>query len=475
MDSMKKNDLKVGVHTFGCRSNYADTVEVQASLVERGATPCSIEDRADVYLINTCTVTDSADRDVLKLLRKLRREQPDSRVVVTGCMAEARGAELSKIDGVDLVIGPGRREELVSGVLGESLGEQRRSTEQNIQVVHPSGRRVKKSLPMWNSISMDKEMPSAMAGPGEFQGELPTRARFHLRVQEGCENSCTFCIIPSTRGRLSSRPLDLVLRDIENLASLGYEEVVLSGTHLGGWGEDIGLEFADLLEAIGRSAEISRVRISSIDPNDLTEKAINWLVKYPIFCNHLHICFQAFSDNTLKRMNRKYRLHEAVALVHEVSKALPNCAIGSDIIAGFPGETREEIEEGMELFLRLPISYLHVFPYSERSETAAIRLDGEVPPAERKRRSARWRALAQRKKEEYLRSLVGKELEIIAERVATSEVRGTSREFASCKVQFSNSSMGSNSGEEISIPSPGELFRANAIDFDPINGEVVCE
>lgn len=464
--------LRVGFHTFGCRSNYADTVDLQAALLSEGAYPCSADEEADVYVINTCTVTDSADKDTLKLIRKLERERPGAKIVITGCMAEVKAEDLAAQPGVSSVVGPGRRSDLIkvitaSGIASESPNAAAVSPTEarDVAAVHPTGRRVKKSLPLWHSISLDQPMPELMRGPGEAMGSVTNRARFHLRVQEGCENSCTFCIIPTTRGRLSSRSKELILNDIESLSALGYQEIVLSGTHLGGWGEDIGEDLAGLLDTLGRSAQVGRIRLSSIDPNDLTESCIDCLVKYPVFCNHLHICFQAFSERTLKRMNRKYRLNEAISLLEKVSTALPGCAIGSDVIAGFPGESREELEEGMELFLRLPISYLHVFPYSERSGTAATRLDGVVAPAERKRRAARWRALAQRKKDEFLTGLVGKTLEVVWESSSDGRCAGTSREFAPCVITpVANR-----------IVRPGARLGVAAVAYEREHGEVLCE
>ncbi len=296
-------------------------------------------------------------------------------------------------------------------------------------------------------------------------GEIRNRSRYHLRVQEGCENSCTFCIIPQTRGRLSSRSLRDVREDVEYLRDQGYQEIVLTGTHLGGYGEDIGLGLQDLLSVVQEVKNGPRVRLSSIDPNDLVPEIIDFIAESHQICRHLHICVQALSDRTLKRMNRKYRLDEAREILWYVNKKLPGCCIGSDVITGFPGESRQEVEEGIEEFLRLPISYLHVFPYSERSGTAATRLDGSVALPERKRRAARWRAVAQRKHRAYLASLCGQELEIVLEQGKESHVYGTSAEFAPVRISREH------------LPQawqPGQLVRAQARHVTQDSGIVEC-
>lgn len=426
--------LRVGFHTFGCRSNHADTIELQAALVERGAVPCSADEAADVYVLNSCTVTDQADRDVLRALRRLRKRAPEARIVLTGCMASLAEDQRRDLPEVDAVVGAGRREEVLRAIEDRSwspladdpalvsLGE-----------LGARGRRPSRSGANWRSISLSGEMPQTVPGPGQPLGEAALRARYHLRVQEGCENSCTFCIIPQTRGRLSSRPLEQIRADLWRLAELGYEEVVLTGTHLGGYGEDRGLSLLTLLQTIAEERAVPRVRLSSIDPNDVSEEMIALLAGAGVFCEHLHVCMQAFSDPILKRMNRKYRMKEVRQLVGAIRSQWPQCSLGTDVICGFPGETRDNVEEQIRCFGELGFSYVHVFPYSERSDTPATRLAGAVETAERRKRAARWRAVGQRAKRERMRQLIGREIEIIVEQKQETahgvEIRGTSREF----------------------------------------------
>ncbi|MCB0324644.1 MAG: radical SAM protein [Bdellovibrionales bacterium] len=451
--------LRVAFQTYGCRSNYADTIDLQAALVERGAVPCELDAAADVYVVNTCTVTNSADREALKLIRKIKSQQPGARIVVTGCMAESDGAGLADLVGEAGVVGPGRRSEVLAAILGEPAVSEPQV--RPVAEVHPSGRRARKALPERRSISLLNVLSPEIAGPGSTIGEVATRARYHLRVQEGCENACTFCIIPHTRGRLSSRPIAAVVSDVRALYERGYREIVLTGTHLGGYGEDIGSSLVELLQELRDDAVPLRIRLSSIDPNDVSEELLDVMASDERFCRHLHICVQAFTDRTLKRMNRRYHLEQAIDILSLTAERLPDVCIGSDLICGFPGETREEVEQGIETFLQLPIAYLHVFPYSERSNTAATRLDGPVPLPERRRRAARWRALQRRQREAYYTSLAGRSLAVIVERHDEEFLYGTSSEFASVKVARQGARR---------TAALGSLVEATAVRCDPQDG-----
>ena len=392
--------LRVAFETFGCRSNYADTVDLQAALVEKGLTPCGMDTEADVYVVNTCTVTNEADKAASKIIKKIRSDNPEARIVVTGCMAEVGEEAISELEAADAIIGPGRREQILSAIVGQEEQVLTSKSEEDPAFVSfetlQVGRekRPKRSGANFRSISLDHQLSPALQGPGSKLGDVPVRARYHLRIQEGCENSCTFCIIPQSRGRLSSRAKADIIEDIQKLADVGYNEVVLTGTHIGGYGEDFGANFLELLSLVEAKSAISRVRLSSIDPNDVSYEMVDLLSKSNTFCDHLHICIQAFDDGVLKRMNRLYRLEEVFDILNYISNKWPRCCLGSDVITGFPGETREDVEREIEVFNKLPFSYLHVFPYSERQGTAAERLDGVVPINERRRRAARWRAEA---------------------------------------------------------------------------------
>lgn len=490
----------VAFETMGCRSNYADTMEIQANLLEHGYSACDFqtgyEKQAPYFVLNTCTVTDNADRSVIRALKKIRSEAPEAKVLVTGCMAEVSGERLEKEGLGDLVLGPSGKHKLVSAILsndfssssdeetnGSGLSSEERKS-------YPGGRRVSKTSAQFHSIEIDSPISPAMPGPGEVWStgaaktqspgqELRSRSRYNLRVQEGCENSCTFCIIPKTRGLFSSRSEARILEDLEVLEQKGYQEVVLSGTHLGGYGLDVGQTFQGLLERIAKRAPALRIRLSSIDPNDLTEPVISVLKESPVFCEHAHVCLQALDAKVLKRMNRLHSLEESITVVEALAGGSRPFSVGADLIVGFPGETRAQFDSALELLEGLPVSYVHVFPYSERSGTAAVRLDGAVDVSERKRRAARLRALAGRKKVDFLSTLLGKKIELVLETKVerpeeTGQVsyrlrqawKGTSREFANAVVF---------SGDDSSRLSAGARLRASVTGIDKERAELICE
>lgn len=462
--------LRVGFHTLGCRSNHADTVDLQAALLEQGVTPTQSDTGVDVFVLNTCTVTNEADTEALRILRRIRRRSPAARIVVTGCLAEVAATELQPL--ADVVIGPGRKQEVLSAITGDTSGRNESSPPRSDLVV--LGKRRIKRRSDRRSISLGEPLSAAMSGPAAALGEVHNRARYHLRVQEGCDNACTFCIIPQTRGRLSSRPLELVLDDARRLTELGFAEIVLTGTHLGGYGEDLGLSLLDLLRALRDDSPVRRIRLSSIDPNDVTPQLIDLLASSEVFCPHLHICMQSFDDGLLKRMNRRYRLKEALELVQYTAATIAGVCLGTDLISGFPGETREDFERVLERFASSPFAYVHSFPYSERAETPAVRLPDSVPLAERKRRSARVRAVGDRHWSSYLRGLTGKKLEILVETFDDIYLYGTSREYASLKVPVSL--LGA---QQANLPEPqackGKTFSVTARSYDARDERLLCD
>lgn len=453
---MQTNEkLKVAFETLGCRSNYADTVDLQAALLEKNCEPLNFDSAADVYVINTCTVTNDADKTALKLIKKAKRQSPNSKIIVTGCMAEVSPDAIRQLGIVDAVIGPGKRQDVLAAI----LGKEDFNSEMN-DVVEIK----KRSKVNWHSISLDQPISEMLPGPGMKMGDVRSRSRYHLRVQEGCENSCTFCIIPVSRGKLTSRPVERILEDLNHLGKIGYNEVVLTGTHLGGYGEDCNDSLFNLLKILSEKSPIKRLRLSSIDPNDVNTELIDLIADNEIFCKHLHICIQAFSDKTLKRMNRRYKMKDVYSILEYLNKKIPQCGLGSDLITGFPGETREEAEEGIEIFRNSAFNYLHVFPYSEREGTAATLLDQVVPAEERRRRTGRWRAVAEQQKKDYYSSFIGKNLEVVVEYPESGVFYGTSREFIAVKINSSSREL--HAGESL-------IVTAKAL--DQTDGLLICQ
>ncbi len=431
--------MRIGFETHGCRSNWADTVELQAACAELGGTPCEFGGEADIYVLNTCAVTDQAEKEALRTIRRLKARVPKAEVVVTGCLAELKSEMLREIDGVRAVFGPAEKRAVLSAIFGRA------------------------------SHDLDGHVSATIPGPGGFLGEVATRHRFHLRIQEGCENHCTFCIIPTTRGQLRSRAVSAILADIKTLQERGFEEIVLTGTHIGGYGEDCQSSLVQLLRSIESSQPSARIRLSSIDPNDLNEDIIALLAQSNVFCQHLHICVQAFSDRILKRMNRRYRMKEVRRLIRSIEREFTSIGVGSDLITGFPGETRDEVEEQLAIFSEMPFSYLHVFPFSEREETPATKLKDSVPVAERRRRAVRWRAVADARRSELLRRADrrGAKLEVLIEGADGFYSYGTTREFLRARVP--------SAPQGKSSLVPGKRYSCVWDRFDPIDGAVVCE
>ena len=344
----QKAGLKVAFSTFGCRSNYADTVDLKAACLEHGAELDSGQGEADVYVLNTCSVTDAADREAFREARRIKKKSPNARVLVTGCAAESRAREFSALAEVDGVVGPGRKKELISEIFSPQVDGSKAPSGGT-----PSSFKERRKR---HSISLSDPISPFIPGPGQGVAGFEARARYHLRIQEGCDNFCTFCIIPSTRGSLSSRSIDDIVNDIKYLQRVGYREVVLTGTHLGGYGQDFGSSLLELLQILAKIPKVPRLRLSSIDPNDLSEELICLLSSSNVFCEHLHICLQAFSDRILKRMNRKYALADVYPLLEFIRKKVPGICLGSDVIAGFPGETAEDFERSVEIFEELQFS-----------------------------------------------------------------------------------------------------------------------
>jgi threonylcarbamoyladenosine tRNA methylthiotransferase MtaB len=443
---------------MGCRSNFADSVELTAALVKQGGVPCDFNSAADVYVLNTCTVTDSAEKEVRGLIARVRRQNPGARVVITGCLATVGSPVFGELSQGDSVVPPGERKQLLDRIFDGALPDAKPQTS---TVIPRRSQRL-------SSKDIDLPLPETTEGPTGRLGELSMRKRFHLRVQEGCDNFCTFCIIPYTRGKVVSRSRERILEDLHKLHELGYQEVVLTGTHLGGWGTDLGSSLHELLQEMAKSSPVKRVRLSSLDPDDVTTEMIDLIAGEEIFCEHLHLCLQALDESILKRMNRRYTLQEAIKLLEYTRKRIPVAALGTDLITGFPGESDTMFDGQCELLEQLPLSYVHVFPYSERTGTAATRLPDEVELSERRRRGTRLRAIAGRKFREFARGFVGSDVEVVLEDGDKGVVRGTTREFVEARI-MDLAGLGEGSLQ------PGRCVQAKVKTFSEKDEALLCE
>ena len=380
--------MRVAVTTLGCKVNQYDAATIETRLHQEGCTIVPFEAGADVYIVNSCTVTDRADAESRQLARRARRFNAAARVIMTGCFAQI-SPRAAAIPEVDHVVGLNRLPDLIRAVHGEVTGER-------ILV---------------NDLRTARRV--ATLGAESFTGQ--TRA--FLKIQEGCDLFCTFCIVPFARGRSRSVPPRQVLEQLQMLAGRGFQEVVLTGVHLGGYGADLDppIELTKLLQMIVELSAVPRLRLSSIDPPEITTQLLDLMANTDVLCPHLHLPIQAGQDDVLRRMRRKYDTHLVREMCAAIRSRLPEAAIGTDIIAGFPGETAAQFEHSLHLLEVLPFTYFHVFPYSRRSGTTAVKLGGHLPPAEIKQRAQRLRRLGQQKRAQFALGFVGREARVLVE------------------------------------------------------------
>ncbi len=382
----------VAFHTLGCKVNFYDTEAVWRLFADAGYGQVDFAGRADVYVINTCTVTNEGDRKSRQMIRRAVRQSPDAVVVVMGCYAQMAPGEILEIDGVDLVVGNQDRMRIVD--LVDRVQAERRP----FHTVAP--------------ILSQKEFE-------DFDVPLfADRTRASLKIEDGCNHFCTFCIIPYARGLVRSRKPESVLRQARRLADAGYREIVLTGIHTGGYGEDLtDYSLADLLRSLEGVGGLHRIRISSIEASEITEDLIDALASSNKVCRHLHIPLQAAHPEVLRRMNRHYTIEQFADKLARVRRALPELAVTSDVIVGFPGETDEYFEATAAFVESQAFAQLHVFPYSRRTGTPADRFTDQVPEAVKRQRVARMIGVAQRLSAAYARRWRGRTLQVIPEEV----------------------------------------------------------
>lgn len=385
---------KVFVQSFGCRASQADGAAIEASLEDRGLTAVAEASDADLIVLNTCTVTHGADVDARRVIRGLHRDHPGAQILVTGCYAQRAPTDIASIEGVRWVVGNSHKRQIAEIVSSDAVlnsGE-----EYHGQVFVGD---------IWKQ--------------GEFLATTvndvrPDRTRPNLKVQDGCSNRCSFCIIPSVRGRSRSASLESVIAQVRDLAER-YCEVVLSGINLGRWGRDLPgqLRFIDLLKAILRETPVRRLRVSSVEPMDWSGELLQLFADEPRIAKHVHLPLQSGSDAVLRRMFRKYRTRHYATRVELARHFMPDAAIGADVMTGFPGESDAEFVETMQFIEEQPFTYLHVFTYSERPDTAAANHPGSVPMEVRRERTRILRTLSDRKNQEFRRSIIGKTLSAV--------------------------------------------------------------
>lgn len=385
----------VALHTLGCKLNFSETTVLGRMLEKEGYQNKEFDDVADVYVINTCSVTENADKECRQLVRRIQRKAPDAMVVITGCYAQLKPKEIATIPGVDLVLGAAEKFNIAAHLDGLAKTNEAKICSCDIE---------------------DVNIFTASHSINE-------RTRVFLKVQDGCDYSCTFCTIPMARGKSRSNTIENVLEDTRNIAAGGAKEIVLTGINLGDFGK--GLEgnkkketvFFDLVKALEEESPINRFRISSIEPNLLSNEIIEFVAASKKFMPHFHIPLQSGSNKTLAAMRRRYRRELYTERVELIKKLIPDCAIGVDVIVGFPGESEDDFMETVNFLESLPVSYLHVFTYSERDNTQALNIQPVVPVNVRNARNKVLRNLSYRKLMEFTTSQTGIERPVLFESV----------------------------------------------------------
>jgi threonylcarbamoyladenosine tRNA methylthiotransferase MtaB len=381
----------VAFYTLGCKVNFYDTEAIWQLFKNEGYEQVDFEATADVYLINTCTVTNTGDKKSRQIIRRAVRRNPDAVIAVTGCYAQTSPAEIMAIEGVDLVIGTQDREKIMTFV---------------------------------NQIQDDRKPVNAVRNimkTRDFEEldvpDFSERTRAFLKIQEGCNNFCTFCIIPWSRGLSRSRAPQSVLEQAKQLVASGYKEIVLTGIHTGGYGDDMeNYNLTSLLWDLDKVEGLERIRISSIEASQIDDAMIDVLNRSSKMCRHLHIPLQAGEDSVLKRMRRKYTTAEFAAKIKRLHEAMPGVAITTDVIVGFPGETEEMFEEGFRFMEDLKFAEMHVFPYSKRTGTPAARMDEQVDDEVKNERVHKLIDLSEKMQLAYAKQYVGQVLDVIPER-----------------------------------------------------------
>ncbi len=416
--------MRIAITTLGCKINQYDSAVIQNRLQAKHSF-VPFDGAADCYVINTCTVTDRADWEARQLIRRAKRRNPGAKVLVTGCYAQISPEEVARLDGVDYVVGLNRLDDLLRFVEAAPAGE--------TQVAVSDVKR-ERGVPVVGTRA------------------LPGHTRAFVKIQEGCNYSCTYCIIPTARGLSRSVMPQEVLAQVRQLAESGYQEIVLTGIHLGGYGQDLStkLDLTALVEQIADSGLMSRIRLSSLDPREVSDRLLDLMASSDSICPHLHICAQAGDDVILKAMRRNYDTAYYRDLLARVRQRMPEAALGSDIIVGFPGESDAQFEASLEYFADLPLTYFHVFPYSPRRGTVATTLPDAVPAPVKKLRAQRMRDLGGRKKQEFCAGFAGKQVAVLVEGEA-DDTNGSRRGFSRNYLPVALAAAGVPANREVAV------------------------
>jgi len=400
---------RVALHTLGCKLNYAETAEIGKKFTARDYKVVGIDDPADVVIINSCTVTSQADRECRQIIRRAVRHSPDAFIAVVGCFAQLHSEQIAGIDGVDLVLGTHDKFSIF-----DHLDKTKRGKSTGI------------------IVSCVKDCNFEPASSSGFEN----RTRAFLKVQDGCDYHCSYCTIPQARGKSRSGSIAEIVRQAGEAVESGYKEIVLTGVNVGDYGKNDGTNLMALLKQLVKVDGLMRIRISSIEPNLLTDELLSFWFTNDIICNHWHIPLQSGSDAILQKMQRRYLTEVYAELIERIKSNVPTACIGSDVIVGFPGESNVFFDETYNFLNDIPLSYFHIFHYSERKNTRAADYDNKVDPQIKAKRSKKLRQLGIQKRVMFYKSFIGKTVPVLFESKHTDGTQsGLTEEYVRVNVK----------------------------------------
>ncbi|MED5255998.1 MAG: tRNA (N(6)-L-threonylcarbamoyladenosine(37)-C(2))-methylthiotransferase MtaB [Candidatus Neomarinimicrobiota bacterium] len=393
---MSTPTTKIAFHTMGCKTNFSDTSTISNEMLSHGYQKVSYKEEADIYVLNTCSVTENADKEARKLIRQARRRNPYAKIAVIGCYAQLQPDQISNIAGVDLVLGASEKFNLLTHL--NSLNDNNQS-----KIVR---------LP----INQNNSFQSSFTN-----GE---RTRSYLKIQDGCNYNCSFCTIPLARGRSRSDTIENTVKIAQNIADSGAKEIVLTGINIGDFGSTNNENFFQLIKTLDNLKGIERFRISSIEPNLLSNDIISFCANSNKFVPHFHIPLQSGSDSILQSMKRRYNTDLYKSRVEHIKKIIPDCCIGVDVIVGYPGEKEDHFEQTYSFIESMDVSYLHVFSYSKRKDTFAASLNDQVTKERKEYRSKALHHLSNKKKKQFYNQYINKIRPVLVEQSINGKIQG---------------------------------------------------
>ena len=426
---MSTEPKTVAFHTMGCKLNFSETSTISRDFIQHGFERVNYRDKADIYIINTCSVTENADKEARKLVRQAKRRNPDSSVAVVGCYAQLKPDEIAKLDGVNMVLGAEEKFNILNHIDKMAMSQDTIVSNSSVE-------------------NLTDFKPSFSIGD---------RTRSYLKIQDGCDYTCSFCTIPLARGKSRNADVMTTMGIAREISSHGVKEIVLTGVNVGDFGRKGNETFLDLLSKLDQLDNIERIRISSIEPNLLNEEIIDFCNSSSLFMPHYHIPLQSGSNKLLKAMRRRYDRSHYKSKINLIKSLEPSACIGADVIVGFPGETEDDFMDTYNFIRDLDLAYLHVFSYSERKNTDAINYENSVPKNKRAERSAMLRNLSDKKRRYFQEQFLNSTRDVLFESMKSGYAHGHSDNYIQVKVP----------------DSPGLINSIHPINFKKINGDLV--